>query len=344
MPTVFDEVSKHTLISIDTMSQEDKEFLMRKYNIEFLNATSNQVICFVNWQHHQEVVYEAIKLVNKKFGDSVPKSASAANFKEYIQEIKYYGTAISGRNQLKGLKGCVLSQITPEHLYDEEATYSGVKKLIEAYEDIGVDRSKVIVKLGTSYETMQAAKRLFNEDKIQILGTMIHSLEQAILAAEADCVAISPYVDDLSYNVDPSSYKDEPLDKHYGYNLAVAIHKYYRAYQIKTVNCVAAQIGITPTLALAGVDEMTLPPPTLNKILNSPLPADYKGPVLKQTYTPEEAGAELSFINDKEKFYSLLNSNATALKRINGARDVFVTFDAKASQLIETVLSELKLI
>ncbi|KAH3663538.1 hypothetical protein OGAPHI_004939 [Ogataea philodendri] len=344
MPTVYDEVSKYTQISLDTMSQEDKEFFIKKYNIEFLNATSNQAICFANWQSHQEVIYEAIEIVNKKFGSSVPKTASASNFAEYVEAVKVYAVAISGRNQLKGLKGCVLSQVSPEDYQDAEKTYVAAKKIIDAYEDLGVDRSKVIIKIGVSWESMQAAKKLFNQDKIQILGTMIHSMEQAILAAEADCVAISAYVDELDYNLDPSSYKDVPLSEHYGYNLSVDIHKYYRAYDIKTVNCVAAQIGIFPTLALAGVDEMTLPPVTLTKILNTPLPADYKGPQLKQKYTPEEAGPKESYFSDKDTFYKKLNANATALKRINGARNTFLKFNSKANDLIKTVLEELKLI
>ncbi|ODV86118.1 hypothetical protein CANARDRAFT_189434, partial [[Candida] arabinofermentans NRRL YB-2248] len=227
-----------------------------------------------------------------------------------------------GRNQLSGIKGCVLSQVSPDLSKDTEATYKEAKSIIAAYEDIEVDRSKVIIKLATTWETMQAAKLLAAEN-IKTLGTVVHTLEQAILAAEAGCVAISPYVDDLSVNLDPSSYVKFPVEENYGVNLAIKIHKYYKAHGIKTIICVAATIGINSVLALSGVDEITLPVPCLNKILNTPLPDNIKLPALKKTYTVEEAGEKVSYWNDEDGYKAAVAANPIAVDRIEFACSTF---------------------
>ncbi|GMF02172.1 unnamed protein product [[Candida] boidinii] len=144
--SVYDKVSKVSNISLDTMEQEHRDFFKNYYGIEFLNSTSNQAICFGNWVGHPEVVLEAISNVNKSFKD-IPTSALDKNFDDYVSEIIYQSIAITGRNQLTGIKGRILSQVLPSYAYKTEEVYKDAMRIINAYEKIGIDRSKLYIKI-----------------------------------------------------------------------------------------------------------------------------------------------------------------------------------------------------
>lgn len=339
--SIYDKVSQVSKMSLDTMDQEARDFFKNYYGIEFLNSTSNQAICFSNWSGHPEVVLEAISNVNKSFKD-IPTSVLDENFDDYISEIIYQSIAITGRNQLTGIKGRILSQVLPSYAYKTDEVYKDAMRIISAYEKIGIDRSKLYIKIPVTWESMQAAKKLKAEENVDCLGTVVHSLEQAIIAAEANCAVISPYVDDLETNLDPSTYVRGPLEANYGYNETVKIHKYYKAHNVKTIICVAATIGIDVIMGLSGIDEITVPVVALHKMLNFPVPSDVTVPNLKSSYSTEEAEKVETYIDDREKYYASLNTNPTAQKRIKFACDTFMSFDDKAHVLIKNILIEFK--
>lgn len=337
--SILQEVSKYSAISLDTMDVEQHRYFEKEYGLHFVNATSNQAICLANWLVHPQNVVKAIETLKESAGVA-PKLLSDSGIEDYVSQVIIQAIAVTGSLQLPGLKKCVLSQVLPSLVTDTEATYKYGKSIIEAYERLGVDKTKVIIKIPITWEGMQAARKLTLEG-IQCLGTVCHSLEQAVLAAEAGCVAISPYVDELSQNVDPSTYVPKPLDQNYGYLMTKKVHMYYRAHGIKTVNCIAATMGLDVILALSGVDEMTVPVPALNKMVSNKVPEGVTLPGLKETYTKEEAGPEISFINGgKGNYEETLAKNPEAVKRIQQAIAVFMAADEKARIFVKNVLVE----
>ncbi|CUM50832.1 unnamed protein product [Debaryomyces tyrocola] len=343
--SVFEAVSKVSNISLDTMSVEDRNYFKDVYGIEFLNATSNQPILYSNWLTHTHNITKAAEIVNKSGQlSSIPKSTSDDSFDDYVEKVIIQAIAVNGALQSSGIKGCVLSQVDPNLANDTDGIVRYATAIINAYAAVGIDKNKVIIKIPISWNAMQAAKRL-TAAGVQCLGTICHSLEQAVLAAEAGCVAISPYVDDLTVNMDPASYVRGPLEENYGYQITKKIHIYYRAYDIKTVICIAATIGLDVILALSGVDEMTVPVVALHKMLNNSVPEGVIVPGLKKTYTKEEAGPRLSFINgDAETFNKTYENNAVAVERYNFALDTFKLFQAKAKVLVKNALLEYDLV
>ncbi|GMM36768.1 hypothetical protein DASC09_040930 [Saccharomycopsis crataegensis] len=336
--SIYDAVAAVSNISLDTMSVEERDYFKSEHGIEFLNSTSNQGICFGNWLSHPQNVVKAAKLVSESV--SVPKSVSAPDFDEFVSKVIVQAIAVTGSLQSKGIKNCVLSQINPDLANDTEAIVKYATAIINAYAVVGVDKSKVIIKLPITWESMQAAKQL-TASGIQCLGTVCHTLEQAVLAAEAGCVAISPYVDDLGVNIDPSSYVVKPLEENYGYQMTKQVHMYYRAYGIKTINCIAATIGLDVILALSGVDEMTIPVVALYKMINTSVPEGVVTPGLKKTYTKEEAGPELSFINGGADAYNkAFESNKIGVERYHLAINTFSSFQKKAEVLVKNCLVE----
>ncbi|GME83441.1 unnamed protein product [Ambrosiozyma monospora] len=345
--TVYAELAKYSTMSLDTLDEEDSTFFKNYYGVELINATSNQAICYGNWVKHPQVILEAYNLTKAKYNSlekSIPTTSSDLNYTQFIDQIILYAIAISGKHQLQHIKGKVMSQTRPSLSYDTDATYQYAKDIIAAYEELGVSRDNVIIKIPVTWESMAAAKKLREKDNILSLGTVVHSLEQAVVAAEARCEFIAPYVDPLNENLDPLEHVKGNILESFGYKNTETIHKYYKAYGIKTIVLIAAMIGLDTMLYCSGVDEMTISPLMMNKILNMPVPKDFEFPHLKQQYTTEEAGPKLSFIDDKEGYYKAFNADKTAVERLKFANDTFESLDKKSMTLIQNTLIEYNLI
>lgn len=341
--SIYAAVAKDSEMSLDTQDVEDKLYFKDNFGIEFVNATSNQGIQLANWLRHPEVVIEAAELVNKKRQiTGVPEFQTEENQNEYLDEIILYAIAITGRNQLKHLKECTLAQVRPAYAQDEEKVFDYAQKIIAAFADVGVSKSKVIIKIPVTYESMHAAKRL-TAAGIQCLGTVVHSMEQAIIAAEAGCIYLSPYVDPLLEVIDPSTMQQVPADQKYGVVLTRDIQKYYRAHGIKTKVCAAAFVSANTVLEVSGVDGYTMSPSIINSILHQEAPADFK-PAIKKSYTVEEAGEAISYFSNPEGYTEAFLSNTIAVARYTGACKFFTERDEASKPYIVAVLQDAHLL
>ncbi|QPG77010.1 hypothetical protein FOA43_004405 [Brettanomyces nanus] len=334
MTSAFDAIAKYSNISLDTLDVEDREFYENHFGIKFYNATSNQGICYGNWSKHPEVVIEAARFVKTKTG------AKESTGDDFLEKVILYSIALSGKKQLQGLKHCVMSQIRPAYADNEEKTFNYAMGIIHAYEDLGVDRSRVVIKIPVTWESMHAAYRLEHDEKVKCLGTVVHSFEQGVVAAEAGCTYIAPYVDTFSEVLDASTFSDPDPEDNYGVLLTRKLQKYYRAYGIKTEIVIAALIGYRSVLAVSGVDEMTLSPVILNKLLANKAPEGFKTPYLAKSYSTKEAGEKISLFNDKKAYYAKFNANKTAVERYEQVKQFFTDADNSSKKLLRGIFKE----
>ncbi|KAK9349792.1 hypothetical protein V1505DRAFT_351075 [Lipomyces doorenjongii] len=328
--TMLDAIAEHTTISVDTMWPEGA--LAIKPAGYFGNATSNQFHIWHMFNKKPSLIQEAIDCA-KKFG------YSAEDKEEFVEQVINYAAAILGRDMLKIVKGCSLSQTNPEFAYDTEKTIASAEGLIKAYNNLSVPTEKVIIKVPATFQALEAAAVLKSKG-IKTLGTMVHSLAQGIAAAEAGCVAISTYVDELAANIDVSLLKEyDNLEDNYGWALTRDIHNYYRAYGIKTRNIAAAMIGLDVTMGLTGIDEMTIPISCLEKLATTPAPADFTRR-LASTISIEDTPLEDKFMHDQAKLEAAIAANKVATFRIGDAIATFEKYDSLTRQMIAAVISK----
>ncbi|KAK9455017.1 hypothetical protein V1511DRAFT_499192 [Dipodascopsis uninucleata] len=327
--TLLDAVAEYTTISVDSMWPEGA--LSIKPAGYFENATSNQFHIWYMFNKQPSLVNDAIGFA-KEFGHSEEDE-------DFIDQVIYYAAAILGRDMLKLIKGCCLSQTNPAFAYDTEKTVASAQGFIKAYNDLGVPTEKVIIKVPSTFQALTAATILKTKG-IKTLGTMVHSLAQGIAAAEAGCVAISTYVDELAANIDTSLLKEyDDLEENYGWALTRDIHNYYRAYGIKTRNVAAAMIGVDVTVGLTGIDEMTIPLPCLEKLAGTPAPADFK-PRIPAVVDIKDAPPKDSFMNDQAKLDKAIAENKVATFRIKDAIATFVKYDGFTRDIISQALAK----
>jgi transaldolase len=145
------------------------------------------------------------------------------------------------------------------------------------YEEMGIDRSRVLIKLAGTWEGIQAARHLEKEN-IQCNITLVFSFLQAAAAAQAGAYLVSPFpgriLDWYRSKTGRESYHPTADP---GVLLIKRIYSYYKKYGYKTI-CMpsswrpsrgtgVAGSDVDEVLALAGVDEMTIPPTLLDSLL-----------------------------------------------------------------------------
>lgn len=84
------------------------------------------------------------------------------------------------------------------------------------------DLSRLIIKVPSTWEGLQACRKLKGLG-VKTLGTTLFTLEQGILAAEAGCIYVSPFLNELRAGIDPTCVGNIPsVDQLFSISLQIA--------------------------------------------------------------------------------------------------------------------------
>jgi transaldolase len=171
------------------------------------------------------------------------------------------------------IPGRISTEVDARLSYNTQATIEKAHRLIQLYQDAGIDKSKILIKIASTWEGIKAAEQLEKEG-INCNLTLLFSFAQARACAEAGVFLISPFVgrilDWYKAKTGKESYPalDDP-----GVVSVTKIYNYYKAYGYKTVVMGASFRNIGEIQALAGCDRLTISPQLLEELanLNEPL-------------------------------------------------------------------------
>jgi transaldolase len=99
-----------------------------------------------------------------------------------------------GSEILKIVPGRVSTEVDARFSFDKKATIEKALHIIELYKDLGVDKSRILIKIASTYEGIQAARELEAKYGIHCNLTLLFSFVQAVACAEAGVTLISPFV------------------------------------------------------------------------------------------------------------------------------------------------------
>ena len=171
-----------------------------------------------------------------------------------------FGTEIT-----KIVPGRVSTEVDADLSFDTEATVAKAKKLIGLYEERGIGKDRILIKVASTWEGMEAVRRLQAEG-IDCNMTLIFSLAQAIAAADAKAFLVSPFVGRiLDWHVKAGGGPYDS-DSDPGVKSVRAIYAYYKAYGIKTVVMGASFRNTGEIEAFAGCDRLTISPHLLEAL------------------------------------------------------------------------------
>jgi transaldolase len=181
-----------------------------------------------------------------------------------------------GSEILKYIPGRVSTEVDARLSFNTQATITKAKNIIALYEQNGISKDRVLIKIASTWEGIQAAKTL-EQEGIQCNLTLLFSFAQAVAAAEAGAFLISPFVGRILDWYKKSTGKESyPAEEDPGVLSVTQIYNYYKACGYQTIVMGASFRNIEEIEQLAGCDRLTISPDLLEQLANDDASLDRK--------------------------------------------------------------------
>jgi len=236
---------------------------------------------------------------------------------------------------LKLIPGRVSTEVDARLSFDAAATVVRARRLISLYEQAGVDRSRVLIKIASTWEGIQAARALEREG-IRCNLTLLFSFCQAVACGEAGVRLISPFVGRIYdwAKKDAGAAWDEAAmagANDPGVRSVSQIYTYFKHYGIETEVMGASFRNIGQILALAGCDLLTISPELLTQLSQ---PAA-EGAVVRQLDAETARAATVPAVSYTEaSFRYALNQDAMATEKLAEGIRLFAADSARLDALL----------
>lgn len=210
---------------------------------------------------YQEIMDDVLKEAREALGpEADDKQVAAAAFKTLAVAF--------GRKILEIVPGRVSTEVDARLSYDREKTKEQARDIIHQYDQAGIGRERVLVKIASTWEGIQAAKEL-EEEGIHCNLTLLFGLHQAVACAEAKVTLISPFVGRILDWYKHDTGKDFPAEDDPGVHSVTEIYNYYKKFGYSTQIMGASFRNVGEIEELAGCDLLTIAPKLLQQLQNS---------------------------------------------------------------------------
>lgn len=221
-------------------------------------------------------------------------------------------SVLFGCEILKVIEGRVSTEVDARLSFDTEATAARARRMIEMYEAEGFGKDRVLIKIASTWEGLQAGREL-EQDGIHCNLTLMFGFAQAQVAAQNQITLISPFVGRILDWYKKAEGVDGYLpDADPGVRSVRRIYAYYKKYGIKTQVMGASFRNVDEIKALAGCDLLTIAPKFLDSLERCKKELQ---PKLSQEWAEahcEDPAEEL----DEAAFRWRLNQNAMATEKL----------------------------
>ncbi|MEJ8839016.1 transaldolase [Ramlibacter sp. AN1133] len=238
-----------------------------------------------------------------------------------------------GTEILQHIPGRVSTEIDARLSFDTAATVARGERLIALYRAEGIPAERVLIKVASTWEGIQAAAQLQRQG-IQCNLTLLFSFCQAVACGQAKVKLISPFVGRIYdwYKKSAGSAWDEAGSagaNDPGVQSVRQIWSYYKHFGIATEVMGASFRNVGQILALAGCDLLTISPELLAQLAGSNEP-------LRRALDPAQArAADIERVQyDEKSFRWALNEDAMATEKLAEGIRTFAVDAAKLEQLI----------
>eukprot|EP01080_Neovahlkampfia_damariscottae_P006654 gene6654-10819_t len=219
---------------------------------------------------------------------------------------------------LKIIPGRVSTEIDARLSFDTKSTVEKARKIIELYKNAGIDSDRILIKIASTWEGIQAAE-ILEKEGIHVNMTLMFSLAQAIAAAEAKSTLVSPFVGRIldwnkkKFNKDSYAPHEDP-----GVLSVTQIYNYYKNFDYKTVVMGASFRNVDEITQLAGIDLLTISPALLSQLAKN-------DKELTQKLSVEKAKAETleKIVYTESSFRWAMNEDEMATEKLSEGIRVF---------------------
>jgi len=226
------------------------------------------------------------------------------------------------------IPGRVSTEVDARLSFDSDATVARALRMIDRYEEAGIDRARVLIKIAATWEGIRAARALESRG-VRCNLTLLFSLTQALACADAGVTLISPFVGRILDWYKRRDGRDFGPEEDPGVLSVRRIYTCFKHYGYKTEVMGASFRSIDQIRALAGCDLLTISPELLEQLRVDPRP-------LVRRLDPAMVSAEVVERPslDESSFRLALNEDAMASDKLSEGIRLFVADAKKLDQAI----------
>jgi len=239
-----------------------------------------------------------------------------------------------GREILAVVPGRVSTEVDARLSFDCAATVARARRIVALYEEAGVSRERVLVKMASTWEGIQAARMLEHEG-IHCNLTLLFAFCQAVACGEAGVRLISPFVGRIydwhkksagaAWDEAARSGANDP-----GVQSVAQIWTYFKKFGVDTEVMGASFRNVGQIVALAGCDLLTISPDLLAQLQAS------EAPITRALDPAAAAAAEVHAVTCNEtSFRWALNEDAMATEKLAEGIRAFAADAVKLDKMIE---------
>ncbi|KAL3310978.1 hypothetical protein Ciccas_010446 [Cichlidogyrus casuarinus] len=180
-----------------------------------------------------------------------------------------------GNEILKLIPGRISTEVDARLSFDKTAQIEKALSLVKMYEELGIGKERILIKLSSTWEGIQAAKVLESQHKIHCNLTLMFSFCQAIACAEAGVTLISPFVGRIyDWYANKTGQKEFEMLQDPGVQSVTRIYNYYKKYGYKTQVMGASFRNTNQIRGLCGCDLLTISPALLQSLSSMTEPVE----------------------------------------------------------------------
>ncbi|MFN9486313.1 MAG: transaldolase [Cyanobacteriota bacterium] len=257
MTNLLDQLATMTVVVADTGDIE----AIRQFTPRDATTNPSLILAAAQIPTYQNLIDRSLSESRTVMGESAPVEDVVA---EALDEI----SVTFGKEILRIVPGRVSTEVDARLSYDTEATIEKARKLIGLYEQAGVSRQRVLIKIASTWEGIRAAERL-EQEGIHCNLTLLFGFAQAVACAEAGVTLISPFVGRILDWYKASTGRESfPGPEDPGVISVTKIFNYYKTYGYRTEVMGASFRNVDEIIELAGCDLLTISPALMEQLRN----------------------------------------------------------------------------
>ena len=266
------------------------------------DATTNPSLLLkaADLPRYQPLLEEAKRWGSDQGGDDVTRAGAACD---------YLAVSI-GLEIQQSVPGRVSTEVDARLSFDREATIARAHRLIELYQSRGAQRDRVLIKIASTWEGIQAAREL-EQEGINCNLTLLFSFAQAVACAEAGAYLISPFVGRiLDWHLAASGQTSIAAELDPGVISVTEIYNYYKHYGYDTVVMGASFRNTGEIEQLAGCDRLTISPQLMQAL------AEDESQLERKLSVDQVSGVGDKLELDEKAFRWMMNEDAMATEKL----------------------------
>ena len=284
-----------------------------------LDATTNPSLLLkaASLPHYQELLENAKSSASQIGGSDKEQIAQACD---------QFGVLV-GKEILDIIPGRVSTEVDARLSFNKDATLEKARQIIRSYENQGIDQERILIKIASTWEGIQAAEQLEKEG-INCNLTLLFGFSQAVACADAGVFLISPFVGRiLDWYKAKTGKESYPSLEDPGVVSVTRIYNYYKSHSYNTVVMGASFRNTGEIEALAGCDRLTISPALLSELAedNNKLTQQLNGASINED--------KVTFTEDS--FRWAMNEDAMATEKLAEGIRNFAADQIKLENLIK---------